>query len=136
MNKKEQEIICKTHKDLGLTCEKCKNNEVPEIKRKSNAGKWFIGIICLILIVGGAIYFEYHEEINAKLSGVELNKTTENNEFCYNETHIINYQRYVSFNIINQSSYCNLIPVSWTDENNQTYSTELISINCLKGGNS
>ena len=110
------------------------NNEVPEIERKSSKGKIFLTILFLILILCVVTYFEYGEEINAKIKGIPINKNLD--EICFNETHLINYQSNIAFYMINESFYCNLIPISWTDINNQTYSTELISINCLKGGNS
>ncbi len=84
-------------------------------------------VVIFVLVIGGIYYeFYYKEKANCyndnDLSEAYLNAT-------------IDTVNYVSFQLINQSSYCNEIPVQWKDENNETYSTNLISINCLKAAN-
>lgn len=100
------------------------NKEVPEIKliNRSDKAIIFLVVICLALIIGVGYY--YQEKAN-----------------CYNDKDLddsylngtIDTVNYISFQLINQSSYCNQIPIQWIDQNNQTYNEILISINCLEG---
>ncbi len=83
-------------------------------------------IVIFALVIGG-IYYEFYYRENESCDEEILAEAYVNGTKDVAE--------YISFQIINQSNHCNQIPVEWIDQNNQIYSENLISINCLKGGN-
>ena len=92
-----------------------------EQNKKKSIGKRFIVILLIILILAGTVYYEFQEELDTRIKEFR-NKSQEGKE-CYNQTELgqaylqgaSDMSNYIGFQVINESQYCNTIPIQYKD---------------------
>ena len=95
------------------------DNEIKEKESKQSRRKEIIFVVLfLISIVLITYYFQVQE-----------NRLSQAYFQGYSDS-----RNYMVLHILNESTYCNQILISYINPNNVTYSVNLISTNCLKGG--
>jgi len=113
-----------------------------EKPKKNNGFGIFLFVLLLVLAIIIGTYFEFKEEIDVKWFGKNITEQipepgqniTEQLFLAYQQG-AFDMQNIIITRMLNSSLRCEIIPISYTYPEGPIVSDNLISINCMKGGN-
>jgi len=120
---------------------------IQQPKKKKNGFVIFLIILLLILIIIIGAYFEFKEEIDdrwfdknitesePKPIPIEPGQNITEQLFLAYQQGAFDMQNIIITRMLNSSLRCEIIPISYTYPEGPIVSDNLISINCMKGGN-